>query len=293
MKKSKKQKFLYILIAALLMLASTYFSNFIEGFEKGKMQFPKDGELYVHFIDVGQADSILVNFPNGENMIIDAGNNIDGERVSAYIKEYGIEKIDYLVGTHPHADHIGGMDDVLRNFDVGRIYMPKVTANTATYEDVLVEIKNKGLKITEAKEGVVILDGDVKCEILSPCRNFYEELNDYSAVVHLTYGETSFLFMGDAEADVERELSGKYNLKADVLKVSHHGSNTSSCAEFINNVKPRFAVISVGTGNDYGHPSGKVIKRLQKAGCEVLRTDETGDIILKSDGLDVYYEGVR
>ena len=294
-RKKKKQNFLYVLTLALLMFVITSVLNFIESSEKDaeKIRMPKESGLYVHFIDVGQADSILVNFPNGENMLIDAGNNSDGGKVSAYIKKCGTEKIDYLVGTHPHADHIGGLDDVLRNFETGKIYMPKATANTATYEDVLIEIKKKGLRITEAREGVMISAGDVRCEILSPCHNFYEELNDYSAVIRLTYGETSFLFTGDAEEGVERELSRRYNLKSNVLKVSHHGSNTSSCTEFINNVKPEFAVISVGEGNDYGHPSERVIKRLQRAGCEIFRTDTDGDIIMRSDGKNVYYEGVR
>lgn len=247
--------------------------------------------LYVHFVDVGQADCILIKFPGGESMLIDAGNNSDGDKVCKYIENQGVEKIDYLVLTHPHADHIGGMDDVLRNFEIGSIYMPRATANTATYEDVLHQIKEKKMKISAAKEGVIICEGEVKAEILSPCRDYYEELNDYSVVIRITYGDNSFLFTGDAEALVERDLLEKYNLKTDVLKVGHHGSNTSSTLDFIKSVNPQIAVISVGKDNDYGHPSGKVIKRLEKNGATIYRTDKCGDIILYSDGRNVVYKG--
>ncbi len=284
------KRYISYLIATILLLCMVAFTNSDLTYNTQNIPAGEAG-LYVHFVDVGQADCILIKFPDGESMLIDAGNNSDGDKVCKYIENLGVKKIDYLALTHPHADHIGGMDDVLRKFDIGSIFMPRATANSATYEDVLYQIKKKGMKITAAKEGVIICDGEVKAEILSPCRDYYEELNDYSAVIRLTYGNSSFLFTGDAEALVESDLLKRYNLKTDVLKVGHHGSNTSSTADFIKAVNPQIAVISVGIDNDYGHPSSKVIKRLEKNGATIYRTDKCGDIILYSDGRNVVYIG--
>jgi len=242
--------------------------------------------LKVHFIDVGQADCILIQAPTGENMLIDAGNNDDSNTVISYLNAQGVKKIHVLVGTHPHEDHIGSLDAVIHTYDIGKIYMPKVTHTSRSFEDVLTAIQNKGLKITSATGGTNInFSPDTKVEILAPNSSEYEDLNNYSAVIKLTYGKRSFLFTGDAEDISENEMLTKgYDLKADVLKVGHHGSNSSTTEAFLTGVKPSYAVISVGKGNDYGHPHEEVLMRLHQAGIKTFRTDESGTVVFVTDG---------
>lgn len=250
------------------------------------------GQLKVHFIDVGQADSILVQTPSGKAMLIDAGNNADGANVVSYIHNQGVNKIDVLVGTHPHEDHIGGMDNIINNFDIGKFYMPKVTTTTDTFKDVLAAAKNKGLKVTTATAGINIdLDPALKVEMFAPNSEKYEDLNNYSAVIKLTYGNNSFLLTGDAQEQSESEMLSKgYDLKADVLKVGHHGSNTSTSPAFLKTVSPKYAVISCGKGNDYGHPHQVTIDKLNNAGVQVFRTDESGTIVATGDGDNITFD---
>jgi competence protein ComEC len=245
-----------------------------------------EGNLNVHFLDVGQADCVLIQAPTGENMLIDAGNNADADTIVSYLNTQGVKKVDVLIGTHPHEDHIGSLDTVIDTFEIGKIYMPKVTHNTKTFQDVLIAIKNKGLKISTAFGGTSInFSPAMKVEMVAPNSSKYESLNNYSAVIKFTYGKTSFLFTGDAEEVSENEmLAQKYDLKADVLKVGHHGSSSSTTESFLKAVSPKYAVISVGKGNDYGHPHKEVLKRLLDGDICVLRTDELGTIIFTTDG---------
>jgi competence protein ComEC len=249
------------------------------------------GELKVHFIDVGQADCILVQAPE-KTMLIDAGNNADSSLILSYLKGLKISRIDVLVGTHPHEDHIGSLDSVIDSFDIGVVYMPKISTNTKTFEDVLLSIKNKGLKVMTAKAGVILDLGEgVKAEMVAPNSDRYEDINDYSAVIKLTYGETSFLFTGDAEAVSEKEMVAKgYNLKADVLKVGHHGSTSSTSPVFLKAVSPKYAIISVGKDNQYGHPDSIILNRLKTFGVQVYRTDESGTIIAATDGKNITFD---
>lgn len=250
------------------------------------------GELIIHYLDLGQADSILLELPNNEIMLIDAGNNSDGQKLVNYLREQGIDTIDYLIGTHPHADHIGGLDDVIENFVIGRIYMPEVIHTTKTFEDVLLAVQRKGKKITPARTEVSIIDDPVlQIYFLSPISNNYKDLNHYSAVVKVDFLDKSFLFTGDAEKINEEEMIEKYgsSLKSHVLKVGHHGSNTSTSEEFIEKVVPDYAVISVGKDNSYGHPSALVIQRLQNHGVKIYRTDLQGTIIARSDGQQILF----
>jgi len=257
-------------------------------------QKASENELVVHFIDVGQADSIFIQLPNTKTMIIDAGNNDDGVPVVNYITSLGVTRIDYVIGTHPHEDHIGGLDVVINSFEIGKIYMPLIAEDmeptTKTYRDVLQAIDNKGLTITRARFGVIIFNETVdgltlKAEILAPNSDKYSDLNDYSAVVKLEYGAKAFLFTGDAETVSENEILSKgVNLKANVLKVGHHGSDSSTSIAFLNTVQPEIAVICVGEGNTYGHPKPEVISRLLDKGIQIYRTDHVGHIIIGSNG---------
>lgn len=241
-----------------------------------------EGEnVVIYYLDVGQADSILIQ-SNGKNMLIDAGTNDMGKTVIADLKKYGVGKIDYLIGTHPHEDHIGGMDDVINNFDIGTIYMPKVQTNTKTFEDVLDAISNKGLKVTTPEVGYKFMVGDASCEIMCCGKGKSNEVNNLnlsSIVIRMTYGKQSFLFMGDAETENETARDWP---QTNVLKVGHHGSNTSTSKSFLEQVKPEIAIISVGKENKYGHPKQETLDKLK--GITIYRTDENGTITITCDG---------
>ena len=249
-------------------------------------------QLVVHVLDVGQADSILLQFPSGQNLLIDGGNNGDGELIANYLRGEGVERLDFVIGTHPHEDHIGGLDELIKSFPVGQVYLPKVTQNTTSFNDLLQCIKNKGLKVTEAKAGVKLaVRTGVTATMLAPIRDDYNELNDWSVVLQVVYGQISLLFAGDAGPAAEEDLvnSGQ-NLKADVLKVGHHGSATSSSAAFLQQVQARYAIISVAKQNDYGHPSPATLQRLQNIGARIYRTDLSGTIVFQTDGQSVQFE---
>lgn len=245
--------------------------------------------LTVSYIDVGQGDSILIKSPNGKNMLIDAGESSSQTTIQNYIKEKGINKIDVLVATHPHADHIGGMAYIISNFDIGSIYMPKATTTTKTYETLLTTIKNKGLSINTAKAGVVIdFDSTLTVNMVAPIGSSYDDLNQYSAVIKITYKNNSFLFAGDAGNESEQQiLNSGTNIKADVLKVGHHGSSTSSSSAFLNAVAPKYAIISVGKDNTYGHPTQSALDRLVAVGAKIYRTDDGGTVVITSDGQNI------
>lgn len=245
------------------------------------------GNLRVYYLDVGQADSILV-MDKDMTMLIDAGTNEAGETVVNFLKDKGITKIDYLVGTHPHEDHIGGLDDVIDNFDIGTIYMPKMQTTTKTFEDVLDSIANKNLQVTTPVVGDTFSLIDAKCTIMAvDTQDTEDNLNLSSIVIRMTYGGNSFLFMGDAEAEVEEARSWQ---PADVLKVGHHGSKTSSSQSFIYQVMPSIAIIQVGKDNSYNLPNQETIDKLNAIGAKVYRTDESRNILVTSDGSNIQVE---
>ncbi len=236
--------------------------------------------LKVYFFDVGQADSILV-MNEGQTMLIDAGNNEDGEILVQNLKTLGITRIDYLVGTHPHEDHIGGLDDIIKNFEIGTIYMSKVQANTKTFEDVLDTVKEKELTITAPKVKDTFTIGQAECQVLAIDNNA-KSLNFASIVIQMKFDDMTYLFTGDAEKEVEEKiLKETKDIKANILKVGHHGSDTSSSETFIQAVAPEISIISVGKDNSYGHPNQDIIARLETKGSKIYRTDEVGNIFIE------------
>ncbi|NPV70530.1 MAG: MBL fold metallo-hydrolase [Firmicutes bacterium] len=248
---------------------------------------PARPALSVHVIDVGQGDGILVKLPDGRTMLVDAAEPGKGKVVVAYLKAEGVSKIDYLVATHPHSDHIGGMAEVVRAFAVGDVYMPKTGHTSAHYEEFLRELKKRDLKVNEARKGVRVLDtGGLSISFIAPSGKNYAELNDWSAVARIEYGDAIILLTGDAGARSEQEmlLASEVSPRADVLKVGHHGSGTSSSAGFLKAVSPSYAIISVGAGNAFGHPSERTLARLHAAGARVYRTDLHGTVVVETDG---------
>ncbi len=293
-KNSKKQTPVLTLVVLLIALVSAVVVKTTGGESETQAKSAssasaiEDG-LSVHYLDVGQGDSEFIELPNGECMLIDAAESGYSYQIISTIEDLGYSEINYLVATHPHSDHIGGMADVVNSFDIGEIYMPNAVTDTATYENLLTVISDKNYSINTAKAGEVIYsDSECEIEILAPVSEEYSNLNNYSVVVKITYGVNSFLFTGDAEVLVEEEImSDNYlELDCDVLKVSHHGSNSSSSDEFIGAVSPEYAVISVGAGNSYGHPNEEILQKLVDIGAEVFRTDSDGTVTITCDGND-------
>jgi len=297
--RNKKKSIISILsVIIVLILCSVSFYNNKSNTEPTAASVSYDGELAVHFLDVGQGDSTFIELPDDECMLIDAATSDYENTITEKIEQYGYSKIDYLVATHPHADHIGGMTQIVEHFDIGEIYMPKVSADTKTFESLLQAVSDKNMKINTACAGKVIFsDNSLEMKFLSPDADVsYDGLNNYSAVLKITYGENSFLFTGDAETDAEEIVLDTYynELDCDVLKAGHHGSETSSSVEFLNAVTPDYAVISCGVNNSYGHPHKEALSRLEDVGAEIYRTDTQGTITIACDGknsFDVLTEG--
>lgn len=241
-------------------------------------------KLNIFFLDVGQADSSLIVY-NDMSMLIDAGNVNDGELILEGIKKLGLKDIDYVIGTHIHEDHLGGLKDVVKGIDIGKIYLPyNDSSTTKYYKELLKVIQSKDMMIEEALVGDKIKFTDkIEVEIMAVDNNQPEDANDASIVVELSYGDMDYLFMGDATTKVEK---GRVWNDIDVLKVGHHGSNTSSSKSFLEQVSPEISIISVGKENTYGLPKDTIIKRLNSVGTNIYRTDNVGTIQIISDGKD-------
>lgn len=288
----KKKNFLHIIATVVTVIGSIFAATNLMPISGSlsDIDIPKNS-LAVHYIDVGQGDSILIG-QDDHFMLIDAGENDQGPVVLKYLEDHGVSSLEYVVGTHPHSDHIGGLDDVIENIDVENVILPKVVHDTKTYKDVLTAVSDKNLKITPPKPGDFFNLGSASVVVLAPNNSKYDEINDYSVVLKVTYGDNSFLFTGDAEKTSESEilkLHG-FDLKSDVLKVGHHGSTTSSTKDFLYAVNPEYAVIQVGEDNDYNHPNQEILGRLN--GTSIYRNDLLGTILAISDGskIDFYTE---
>lgn len=250
----------------------------------------ENDNLNILFLYVGQADSTLIKLKD-KVMLIDAGNNEDGMNISNFLKSEGISKIDYLVGTHADEDHIGGLDDIVNELEIGKIFMPKIGEDAKNYQNVVKAAKKKNLEIENPKIGDKFTINDANCEIMSVQNEGDYSDNNSSIVIQMNYGKTKYLFMGDAEKEIEN--SRKWE-SVDVLKVGHHGSNTSSSESFLEQVKPHYAVIEVGKNNSYRLPNKYTISRIEKIGATILRTDTNKiSFYIKSDGNEISESEVK
>ena len=287
------------LVAVILVALYLIFPQWFGGEEKPNDQpgdTSVDGQVTVHVIDVGQADSILIMTPSG-NMLIDAGANSSEEALTSYLESVGVNAFEYVIFTHPDADHIGGADRVMREYAVKNVILPNCVKTTKVYENMITAIEESKANVIEPVSGTYYQIGDFSFRILAPNSEKYSSTNDYSVVVRATYGAVSMMFTGDAEGNKEgvseKEILKAYSpdeLKSDFLKVGHHGSDTSSSEAFIRAVAPKIAAISVGEGNTYGHPVQSTLDTLQKAGVTVYRTDRMGTLLFVCDGKNITYQ---
>lgn len=297
MKKKDMEK-LIVLVILLLSYAYTTFINTENKNQEGPIKerktedviFADENTLNVYFIDVGQADSILLE-NKGHYMLIDAGNNEDGPKLVKYFSEFGIKEFDYVVGTHAHEDHIGGMDDIIKNFKIDNFYMPDVITTTKTFEDVLDALEETNVIFQTPKVNQTFNLQDTTITTLSVTAD-EKNLNDTSIVLKVKHGTNTFLFMGDASTKIEKNLLNK-DIKSDVLKIGHHGSRYSTSLEFLKKVSPEYAVISVGENNTYKHPHEEILKRLEEQNIQIYRTDKQGTILAKSNGSIITFSTIK
>ena len=292
------------LLAILVMILTVYYvltgEIDLEEVEKSTIQPRKvnvqetiketDTNLKVYFIDVGQADCILIE-KNGEYALIDAGNNRDGKKLVNYFNELGIVEFKYVIGTHPHEDHIGGMDNIINSFNIKHYLMPDVITTTPTFEDVLTSLESKKIKYEVPKINSTFNLADATFTTIFIDKN-EDDLNNSSIVLKLTYKNISYLFMADAEKQVEQQILDK-DIKSTVLKVGHHGTKYATTNEFLNKVQPEYSIISVGKNNDYGLPKQETLNRIRNKSSKIYRTDTRGTIISTTDGEGIIFETVK
>lgn len=295
---AEKKRLAYALIAlvtaAILLIIPRTRNRVLEylGFfdtDSPQAEIP-DGEIVVHFIDVGQGDAELIMTSDGKTVLIDSGTPESRTVLTGYLKEQGVKKIDYFVLTHPHADHIGGAAAVLDAFDVVNVIMTDAPTTISTYKKVLQKIDEKDCGVIFAEAGKEYSLGEAKITILGPVSDYSDDLNNTSIVLRLTYGRTAFMFTGDAEKKAEQDMLTKFPasyFRADVLKLGHHGSSNSTSDGWFFAVSPEYAVISCGRNNDYGHPHREILSLLKKNGTTYFRTDTDGSIVMSSDGESV------
>ncbi|EGT0000030.1 MBL fold metallo-hydrolase [Clostridium perfringens] len=283
----KKKKIISSIIGIIVVLLAGYFG--IDLTQDSKV--PKDSKLMISYMDVGQGDAAYIKV-NGNDILIDAGPRSNSKELLEQLKAKNIDDFELVIATHPHEDHIGGMVDVFKEYEVKAFYSPKITHTTKTYENLVKAVKDEGLKTKELKGGMVIDLGEgAKFEVFTPQKSEYEELNDYSPIMKLSFGDTSYLFTGDAEKLAEEEALAKYktSLDSDVIKFGHHGSSSSSSNAFIEAVSPKYGIISCAKDNKYGHPHRETLDIIKKYNIKAFRTDTDGEIILTSDGKSINF----
>ena len=290
MRKKKKliTTFIIIIIAGVFYLFENYPNPSSESTVNQRVQeapVTAEDKLEVTFIDVGQADSILLE-SSGEYMLVDAGNNEDGPKLVTYLENKNIKDFKYVIGTHPHEDHIGGLDDIINNFNIETFYMPDVITTTKTFEDVLDSLEAKNITLSIPNKNDTFNLGEATVKVLYVGTDEESDLNDTSVVIKVTYQNVSFLLTGDASTKVEETLDRK-DLESTVLKVGHHGSTTATDKEFLSLVNPTYAIISVGENNQYDHPHTSVINTLNDQNITTYRTDEDGTIEMITDGTNI------
>lgn len=289
-KKSKASFFLFVLVAVIAVFFYRYYEGGFDFLNKREADVV-DGTIELHFIDVAQADAILIRGEDG-NILIDSGDLDTKNDLKEYINKLGITEIEYAIFTHPHADHIGGADVILTSFDVHNVILPVVDdediPTTKVYERMITAIADdETINAIEAKPDSEYSVGDVKIKILAPNSDNYSDLNNYSVVVRVDFGATSFMFTGDAEDVSEREILDRYpasELKCTLYKAAHHGAAESNTAEFLKAVGPEIIAISCGEGNSYGHPHAEAMERFENTGAVIYRTDLLGTLKFISDG---------
>lgn len=283
----KKKKIISSIIGIIVVLLAGYFG--IDLTQDSKV--PKDSKLMISYMDVGQGDAAYIKV-NGNDILIDAGPRSNSKELLEQLKAKNIDDFELVIATHPHEDHIGGMVDVFKEYEVKAFYSPKITHTTKTYENLVKAVKDEGLKTKELKGGMVIDLGEgAKFEVFTPQKSEYEELNDYSPIMKLSFGDTSYLFTGDAEKLAEEEALAKYktSLDSDVIKFGHHGSSSSSSNAFIEAVSPKYGIISCAKDNKYGHPHRETLDIIKKYNIKTFRTDTDEEIILTSDGKSINF----
>ena len=289
-KNNKKLKELIYFCLGLLVLVVGYFTTNTDNTTSGYENNSSSSEVLVYFIDVGQADAIYIKDVNS-NMMIDAGNNADGKLLVKYLQSLNVNNFKYVVGTHAHEDHIGGMDDIINNFKIDNFYMPEAISTSKTFEDVLDALDKNKVTFQTPKIGDKFSLENTNFEVLS-IGNDTSDLNDTSLVLKMSYNNTCVLFMGDASSNVEKNLLDK-DINCQVLKVGHHGSRYTSSDEFIKKVNPTYGIIMVGKDNKYGHPTKKALDILNKYKVTIHRTDEEGTILMHLKDNDISFENFK
>ncbi|MEA0553697.1 MBL fold metallo-hydrolase [Lysinibacillus irui] len=278
------KKIIVLLLCIFLLAGCT------EAIQTEKIPVTAGHDMRVHFIDVGQGDSILIESPNGKTMLVDGGVKGAGPQVVSYLRELGVSKLDIVVATHPDADHIGGLIPVLNSMTIEQFYDSGKVHTSQTFEEMLTLIDEKNIPYDVPTPGDNIkFDEDVTVKVLNANEQASDN-NDASIVLKIVYGNVSFLLTGDAGIALEKEMM-QYDVSATVLKAGHHGSNTSSSEDFIRAVKPEVTILSYGKDNKYGHPHAEVVDRLKEIGSKIYATADIGTITVTTDGVNYAVNG--